>query len=159
MAQTVLQRADPRTVTLTKTMAELLAMNEPRITIAARIHGLDIAYDLGPGHPLLGRRMPDLDLETEEGTTRVYAFLRGAKPILVNLGAPGSIDMAGWADCVRLVDARYAGEWDLPVLGRVQAPTAVLVRPDGYVAWVDPGADSALNDALERWFGRPEAVE
>ncbi|MEO7017794.1 MAG: FAD-dependent monooxygenase [Leifsonia sp.] len=159
MAQTVLQRADPRTVALTETMAELLTLDEPRIRIAALIHGLDIAYDFGPGHPLLGRRMPDLDLERAEGVTRVYAYLHGAKPLLLNFGAPGSIRIAGWAHRVQLVDASYAGEWELPVLGRVQAPTAVLVRPDGYVAWADPGAGNGLDDALERWFGRPTAGE
>ena len=114
-------------------------MDEPRTQLAALIHGLDIAYDFGEGHPLLGRRMPDLDLDTADGPTRVYTLLHDAKPLLLDFGEPARIDIAPWADRVRLVEARFAGAWELPVLGEVTPPSAVLIRPDGHVAWVGAG--------------------
>jgi 3-(3-hydroxy-phenyl)propionate hydroxylase len=114
--------------------------------------GLDVHYDLGEGHPLLGRRMPDLDLVTAAGPRRVFTLLHDATPVLLNLGTPGSLDPAPRADRVRLVDAAYDGPWDLPVLGPVAAPTAVLIRPDGHVAWVGDGTDTGLHDALTLWF-------
>ena len=153
MAQTALQRLDPRAAALAETVDELMMMDEPRRHVAALIHGLDIAYDLGEGHPLLGRRMPDLDLETADGPTRVYTLLHDAKPVLLKLAEPASLDITPWADRVHLVDARFSGAWRLPVLGEVTPPTAVLIRPDGYVAWVGQGTDHGLTDALALWFG------
>ena len=117
-------------------VSELLSMDEPRKRYAAMMSGLDIHYDLGEGHPLLGRRMPDLDLVTADGPLRVFTLLHEARPVLLNLGEPGGLDITPWADRVRLIDATYAGAWELPVLGAVAAPAAVLIRPDGYVAWV-----------------------
>jgi hypothetical protein len=124
------------------------------------ISGLDVHYDLGEGHPLLGRRMPDLDLRTAAGPTRVFALLHEARPVLLNLGAPGGFEIAPWADRVRLVDADHLdadhpGAWDLPVLGAVAAPSAVLIRPDGHVAWAGELTDPTLPSALTRWFGAP----
>jgi 3-(3-hydroxy-phenyl)propionate hydroxylase len=87
---------------------------------------LDIHYDLGEGHPLLGRRMPDLDLVTADGPLRVFELLYGAKPVLLNLGEPGGFDITSWADRVQLVDAEYVGLWELPVLGAVSDLTVVL---------------------------------
>ena len=135
MAQTALARSDARMDALRDTMTELLGMDEPRRRFAAMISGLDVHYDLGEGHPLLGGRMPDLDLRTAEGPTRIYALLHEARPVLLNLGAPGGFDISPWADRVRLVDAAHDGAWELPVLGVVEAPRAVLIRPDGHVAW------------------------
>jgi 2-polyprenyl-6-methoxyphenol hydroxylase-like FAD-dependent oxidoreductase len=155
MAATALNRGDERTRALHETMSELLSMDEPRKRYAAMMSGLDIRYDLGPGHLLLGRRMPDLDLVTESGTRRVFTLLHEARPVLLNLGEPGALDIAPWADRVERVDARYAGAWELPVLGAVAAPSAVLIRPDGHVAWVGEGTDNALRDALTTWFGPP----
>jgi 3-(3-hydroxy-phenyl)propionate hydroxylase len=132
-----------------------VSMDEPRKRLAGTISGLDIHYDLGEGHPLLGRRMPDLDLVTAEGPLRAFELLHDAKPVLLNLGAPGSLDISPWSDRVRLIDASYEGEWELPVLGVVSAPGAALVRPDGYVAWVGDGTHPALDDALATWFGPP----
>jgi 2-polyprenyl-6-methoxyphenol hydroxylase-like FAD-dependent oxidoreductase len=155
MAMTALNRGDERTNALRETMSELLQMDEPRKRYAAMMSGLDIRYDLGTGHPLLGRRMPDLDLVTADGPRRVFTLLHDARPVLVNLGDPGAFDIAPWADRVRRVDARYAGAWELPVLGAVAAPTAVLIRPDGHVAWASDGTDQGLRDALTLWFGAP----
>jgi len=156
MAATALNRGDERTKALHETMSELLKMDEPRKRYAAMMSGLDIRYDLGTGHPLLGRRMPDLDLVTESGPRRVFTLLHDARPVLLNLGEPGTLDITPWADRVQRVDARYAGVWELPVLGAVAAPTAVLIRPDGHVAWVGDGTDHGLRDALTTWFGPPD---
>jgi hypothetical protein len=136
-------------------MTELLRMDEPRQSIAAMMSGLDIHYDLGPGHPLLGRRMPDLDLVTADGPLRVFQLLHGAEPVLLHLGEPGEVDISPWADRVRLIEPEYSGSWELPVLGAVTAPTSVLIRPDGYVAWVGEPGDTGLPDALTSWFGPP----
>jgi 2-polyprenyl-6-methoxyphenol hydroxylase-like FAD-dependent oxidoreductase len=158
MAGVALLRTDDRTQALREVMAELLGMDEPRKRIAARMTGLDIHYDLGVGHPLLGRRMPDLDLVTAAGPRRVYTLLHQARPVLLNLGKPGSLDIAPWKDRVLSVDARYEGAWELPAIGEVSAPAAVLIRPDGYVAWVGDGSHMGLRDALATWFGPPAAV-
>jgi 3-(3-hydroxy-phenyl)propionate hydroxylase len=155
MAQVALHREDDRTRAVRDIVGDFLRMEEPRKRIAAEMSGLDIHYDLGKGHPLLGRRMPDLDVVTAFGPLRVFALLRDARPVLLNLGEPGSVDIAAWADRVRLVDAKYVGPWELPALGVVAAPTAVLIRPDGQVAWVAGTARFGLVDALTTWFGPP----
>ena len=155
MAQTALLRPGEHIEALRDTMSELLSMDEPRKRIAAMMSGLDIHYDLGEGHPLLGRRMPDLDLVTANGPRRVFTLLHDARPVLLNLGAPGGFDTTPWADRVQLIDAKYVGMWELPVLGVVTAPTALLIRPDGHVAWVGDGTDTGLRDALTTWFGSP----
>jgi 2-polyprenyl-6-methoxyphenol hydroxylase-like FAD-dependent oxidoreductase len=153
MAQVALMRSDERTKALHATMAELLRMDEPRKTLAAELSALGIHYDLGEGHPLLGRRMPDLDLITDEGAVRVFSLLHEARPVFLNLAAPGGFDIGPWADRVRSIDAQHSGPWELPVIGTVAAPTAVLIRPDGHVAWVGEGSWVGLADALTRWFG------
>jgi 3-(3-hydroxy-phenyl)propionate hydroxylase len=155
MAQTALQRPDERTKAVVDVVSELTTMDEPRKRLAGLISGLDIHYDLGEGHPLLGRRMPDLDLVTADGPLRVFELLHGARPVLLNLGEAGAFDITRWDGRVQLIDAEYVGEWELPVLGAVTAPTAVLIRPDGYVAWVGEPADPELPDALTTWFGPP----
>jgi aromatic ring hydroxylase-like protein len=158
MAQTALMRADDRIEALRDTVSELLSMDEPRKRFAAMMSGLDIHYDLGEGHPLLGRRMPDLDLVTADGPLRVFTLLHDARPVLLNLGEPGAFDITPWANRVQLVDAKYVGTWELPAIGAVTAPTAVLIRPDGYVAWVGDLAQLGLVDALTTWFGPPTAA-
>ena len=155
MAAVALRRPDERTKAVRDTMAELLGMDEPRRRFAAMMSGLDIHYDLGEGHPLLGRRMPDLDLVTADGPLRVFTLLHDAHPLLLNLGKPWGIDISPWAHRVSAVEARYAGDWELPALGRVAAPAAVLIRPDGHVAWVGDGTDTGLHAALTTWFGSP----
>jgi hypothetical protein len=153
MGQVALAHTDERSKALRETMLELLSLEEPRKRIAGMISGLDIHYDLGEGHPLLGRRMPDLDLHTNDGPTRVFELLHNARPVLLNLSERGGFDISPWAERVRLVDARHDGVWELPVLGDVPAPSAVLVRPDGHVAWAGEVTDPLLNEALAYWFG------
>jgi hypothetical protein len=158
LAQVALLRQDDRSKAAWEVISDLLQMDEPRKRYAAMMTGLDIHYELGEGHPLLGRRMPDLDLVTANGPLRVFTLLHDARPVLLNFGEPGGVDMAPWADRVQAIDAKYAGTWELPVLGRVTAPPAVLIRPDGYVAWVGDGTQMGLADALTSWFGRPAAA-
>ncbi len=153
MAQVALLRTDDRTEALREIVADLLGMEEPRKHLAGMMSGLDLHYDLGEGHPLLGRRMPDLDLRTDDGTVRVFTLLHEARPVLLDLGGASGFDLSPWADRVRTVEATCEGPWELPVLGTVEAPTAVLVRPDGYVAWVGEGSQSGLADALSAWCG------
>jgi hypothetical protein len=151
-------RPDDRIEAVRDVVSELLSMEEPRKRFAARMSGLDIHYDLGEGHPLLGRRMPDLDLVTANGPLRVYALLHEARPVLLNFGEPGGGEIGPWADRVQLIDAKYVGTWELPAIGPVAAPTAVLIRPDGYVAWVGDLTQLGLADALTTWFGPPSAA-
>ena len=158
MAQVALVRTDERSKALRDTMLELLVMDEPRRRIAAMISGLDIHYDLGEGHPLLGRRMPDLDLQTTDGPTRVFSLLHDVRPVLLDLGEPGGFDISPWASRVRWVDAGHDGVWELPVVGEVPAPPAVLIRPDGHVAWAGDLTDPELPRALATWFGAAAPV-
>jgi 3-(3-hydroxy-phenyl)propionate hydroxylase len=146
---------DDRTKALRDTMSELLAMDEPHRRFAAMMSGLGIHYDLGDGHPLLGRRMPDLDLVTADGPVRVFTLLHHARAVLLNFADSGVFDIAAWADRVQSLDTKVVGDWNLPVFGAVADPAAVLIRPDGYVAWVGDGTDAGLSDALTRWFGPP----
>ncbi|CQD16690.1 FAD-binding monooxygenase [Mycobacterium europaeum] len=155
IAQMALLRPDDRTKALRDTMSDLLEMDEPRTRFAGMMSGLDVRYDLGDGHPLLGRRMPDLDLMTDDGPLRVFTLLHRARPVLLNLGEPGRFDIAPWADRVRRIDAEYPGAWELPVVGAVAAVDAVLIRPDGHVAWLEGCSGSPLGDALTAWFGAP----
>ncbi len=153
MAAVALSNADERHAALRDTMTELLSMDEPRRRIAAMLCALDLHYDLGEGHPLLGRRMPDLDLQTADGPMRVFALMHEARPVLLNLGSPDGFDIAPWAGRVRLVDATHEGVWELPVIGEVAAPPAALIRPDGHVAWTGDLTDPELPEALATWFG------
>ena len=161
IAQVALLRANDYVKTLGDIITELLTMEEPRRRFAAMISGLDIHYDLGEGHPLLGRRMPDLDLHTADGPTRVFTLLHDARPVLLNFGEPGGFDISPWANRVRLVDATHEGVWELPVLGEIAAPPAVLIRPDGHVAWAGDLTDPELPRALATWFGAgtPNSIE
>jgi 3-(3-hydroxy-phenyl)propionate hydroxylase len=162
MAGVALRRTDDRTKALGDYVSELLRMDEPRRRLAAEMSGLDVHYNLGHSdvdkrHPLLGRRMPDLDLVTVNGPLRVFTLLHRARPVLLNLGEPGGFDVTPWADRVQLMDANYVGKWELPAIGSITAPTAVLIRPDGYVAWVGDLTQAGLADALTTWFGPPTA--
>ncbi|HXY30484.1 MAG TPA: FAD-dependent monooxygenase [Gemmatimonadaceae bacterium] len=158
MAQMALRRADDRTKALGDVVSELLGMDGPRRSVGAEMSGLDIHYDLGPGHPLLGRRIPDLDLVGAGGPLQLFTLLHDARPLLLNLGVPGALDISRWADRVRSIDASFAGTWELPALGAVVPPTTVLIRPDGHVAWVGRQTQAGLVDALTMWFGPPAAA-
>jgi 3-(3-hydroxy-phenyl)propionate hydroxylase len=153
LAQVALQRTDDRTDALRDIVAGLLGLDEARKQFGARMSGLDIHYDLGDGHPLLGRRMPDLDVVIAGNACPVYRLLHAARPVLLDLGGLGAFDSAPWSKRVRRVDAAYTGVWELPVLGVVPAPKALLIRPDGYVAWVGAGSTEGLADALTAWCG------
>jgi hypothetical protein len=157
MAAAALATVDDHHQALRDIMSELLSMNEPRRSIAGMISGLDIHYDLGDGHPLVGRRMPDLDVKTADGPTRVFNLLHDARPMLLVLGQPGGFDISPWGNRVRSITATHDGVWELPVLGAIAPPAAVLIRPDGYVVWTGDLADPALPEALSSWFGGPTA--
>jgi 2-polyprenyl-6-methoxyphenol hydroxylase-like FAD-dependent oxidoreductase len=157
MAATALLRSDARLDALRDVLSDLLGMDEPRRRLAGVISGLDIRYDLGDGHPLVGRRMPDLDLVTTDGPLRVFTLLHDVRPLLLDLGRPGGLDIAPWAERVRLIDAEQVDVWELPVVGAVPAPDAVLVRPDGHVAWAGDHDHAGLPEALTTWFGPPAA--
>ena len=156
LALTALARGDERTNALRDMMAKVMQLDEARNWYCALMSGLDIRYDLGEGHPLLGCRMPDLDLVTADGVTRVFALLHDARPVLLNLGEPDGMDITGWTNRVKLIDAKFDGACELPVVGRVSTPIAVLIRPDGHVAWVGDGSEKGLREALQIWCG--EAV-
>ncbi|MDB5537786.1 MAG: putative aromatic compound monooxygenase YhjG, partial [Devosia sp.] len=158
LAAVALRREDDRTKALRETMVELLGTDESRKRFEGIMSGLGIHYELGEGHPLLGRRMPDVDLVTGSGPMRVFALMHDARPLLLNFGRPGSIGITTWVDRVRVVDAEYGGPWELPALGTVPPPSAVLVRPDGYVAWVGDGTQFGLSEALSTWFGASKAA-
>jgi len=158
MALGALERSENRIEALRETMSELLQRDETRKQYVAMLSGLDIHYDFGKGHPLLGRRMPDLDLVTAKGPLRLYTLLHHARAVLLNLGEPFGIDITPWLNRVQLIDAKYDGAWELPALGAVTAPTSVLIRPDGYAAWVGGQAQWGLTDALTTWFGPPAAA-
>jgi 3-(3-hydroxy-phenyl)propionate hydroxylase len=160
LAQTTLMRSDARIDALLEFLSQLLAMDEPRRCFGGMMSGLDIAYDLGDGHPLVGRRMPDLDVETASGQIRLFSLLHRVQPALLNLGEPGALSdhASPWSDRVPLVDAVYRGAWQLPVIGEVSAPSAVLVRPDGHVAWAGVSGPAGLREALVTWFGEPAAA-
>ena len=151
IASVMLRRPDDRTTALRETIAEMLEMDAKQLS--AMMAGLDIRYDLGDGHPLLGRRMPDLDLITANGPVRLFTFLHRARPLLLALGEAGDLDLSPWANRVQMVNAKYEGVWELPAIGAVAAPTAVLVRPDGYVAWVGERMQTGIAAALTTWFG------
>jgi len=159
MALVATRRTDDRTKALGDIVTELVSMDEPRRRLAAEMSGLGVHYDLGVGHPLLGRRMPDLDLVAAGGSLRVFSLLHDGRPVLINFGKAGSVDITRWSNRVQLIDARYDGPWELPAIGAVAAPTAVLIRPDGYVAWVGEGSQAGLVDALATWFGSPGAAQ
>jgi 3-(3-hydroxy-phenyl)propionate hydroxylase len=156
MALTAIDRSDDQIDALRAMILELLQKDETRRQYIAMTAGLDIHYDLGEGHPLLGRRMPDLELVTAEGPLRVFTLLHDARPVLLNLGEPGGIDIRPWSGQVQSIDAKYDGPWDLPSIGAVSAPGAVLIRPDGYVAWA--GDRQRLAEAMTTWFGEPAAA-
>src|SRR5690606_30849335 len=155
MAITALDRGDDRSEALRDLVSDLMQVDEARRRYFATLSGLDINYDLGSGHHLLGRRVPDLGLTSGQGPARVFALLHEARPVLLELAPAAALDVTPWASRVRHVRARAAGPWHLPALGEVPAPAAVLIRPDGHVAWASDGTNTDLPQALTRWCGPP----
>ena len=154
MADVALQRPDERTKAAVALVSEFAMMDGPRRQIVGERSGLSVHYDLGQGDPLLGRRMPDLDLETDAGAATAFDFLHQARPVLFEF-ADGRTDLTGWSDRVERVTATASAKWELPVLGVVDAPAAVLVRPDGHVAWTGDSRGEGLASALTLWCGEP----
>jgi 2-polyprenyl-6-methoxyphenol hydroxylase-like FAD-dependent oxidoreductase len=145
LAQTALRRSDDRSKALHEVMSEMMTMDEPRRRYAARTSGLDICYELGASdaHPVVGRRMPDLDVVIDGAPQRVYRLLHAARPVL--------LDFTGGVADPRAIRARYDGAWELPALGTVPAPPAVWIRPDGHVAWAGDGPlPGGLDEAARR---------
>jgi 3-(3-hydroxy-phenyl)propionate hydroxylase len=155
MALTALERSDDRIGALREMLCELMGRGELRKQYFGMMSGLDIKYDVGNGHPLVGYRMPDLELTSVNGPLRVFALLHNARPVFLNLGKPGAFDITQWLDRVQSIDAKYGGTWEFPVIGQVPGPDSVLIRPDGYVAWAGDKTHLGLTDALRTWFGPP----
>ncbi|MBW7972382.1 FAD-dependent oxidoreductase [Bradyrhizobium sp. BR 10289] len=153
LALTALNRGDEHTTALRGFVATSMRMDEPRKWYSAKVSGLDIRYGAEGSHPLLGRRMPDLDLVTADGPTRVFELMREAQPLLLDLGAPECAVPERWRERVRQVSASFTGICEMPVIGVVSPPAAVLIRPDGHVAWVSTGNCEGLVEALSTWFG------
>ena len=151
MAQRALQFDGERIAALGELVADLLTLDEARIGVAAMIAGLDIHHGPDGGHPMVGRRVPDLRLATADGPTWVHELLHRADWLLIELDPSTRPGATRWDDRIRRIEATSSGPWELPVLGRVEPPTAVLVRPDGHVAWVGTGDDDGLHDALSEW--------
>jgi 2-polyprenyl-6-methoxyphenol hydroxylase-like FAD-dependent oxidoreductase len=101
----------------------------------------------------------DIDFANERSLRAQYlvGYDGGRSLIRRSAGRRGGLDIAPWADRVRSIDAEYASAWELPVLGAVPAPMAVLIRPGGHVAWVGEGTRMGLREALTAWFGPPTA--
>jgi 2-polyprenyl-6-methoxyphenol hydroxylase-like FAD-dependent oxidoreductase len=159
LALTVLTKGDDWTSALRRLVAKVMHMDEPRKWYSAMMSGLDVRYGPEGQHSLLGRRMPDLDIGTANGPTRVYHLLHEARPVLLNLNQTESVSGAGQDGRVRLVHATFAGVCELPVIGGVPTPSAVLIRPDGHVAWVGERSHDGLVEALQTWFGEWRAAE
>jgi 2-polyprenyl-6-methoxyphenol hydroxylase-like FAD-dependent oxidoreductase len=155
MAQVaLLGRLDDRKAALRQVLSGILALDEPRRRIGAMLSGLDPRYELGAGHPLLGRRMPDLDFMTAEGGVRVSNLLHRARPVVIDFAGADRPAIDPWREKVSFIAATAATEaWEIPAVGRVPACTALLVRPDGIVGWVEDANDQALTDALTLWAG------
>ncbi|QIS21358.1 FAD-dependent monooxygenase [Nocardia terpenica] len=162
-AQTALIKPGSQNDALRSVVADILTVPEVCLRLSGVLSGLNLRYPLGDTHPLLGRRMPNLTLTTGRGTTETFGLLRRAHPVLINLGTDRLTDIAApWAGRVDYVDARlepgYTGShWRMPVFGDVPAFDAVFVRPDGYIAWINPAAEpidaNELTAALTRWLG------
>ena len=154
-AQTFLGHPGPHADALRETIATLVSIDAANDTLGMMIAALDLKYPVDGGHPLLGRRVPDLDLKTADGTVRLYELLHQGRPVLLDFDGGLGDALRGWTDRVDAV--RPTGDWSIPAVGDIPASAALLVRPDGYVAWL-PGTSVELRTALETWFG-PELSE
>jgi 2-polyprenyl-6-methoxyphenol hydroxylase-like FAD-dependent oxidoreductase len=152
-AQTLLGRPGPHADALRETVAALVETDAANDTLGTMISALDLKYPIGDEHPLLGRRVPDLDLKTANGTVRLYELLHRGRPILLDFDGRLGSALEGWTDRVDRIEAiRPTDRWAIPAVGDIPASAALLVRPDGYVAWL-PEAAIELRTALTTWFG------
>ncbi|PWI09315.1 hypothetical protein DIZ27_18590 [Streptomyces sp. NWU339] len=158
-AQSALVRPGAQTDALRDVFGSLMVFDDVNRYLRHLLNALDIRYPVDGDHPLEGRRVPDADLNTSEGPVYVYELLHAARPVLLDLRGSAEVAAAakGWADRVDLVEARSEDDhWPVPAIGEIPAPTALLIRPDGHVAWAtaDGAPDaSALRTALTTWFG------
>ncbi|MFJ8888261.1 FAD-dependent monooxygenase [Streptomyces sp. NPDC102402] len=159
-AQSALARPGAQTDALREVFGSLMVFDDVNRLLRNMLNALDVRYPAGCGHPLAGRRVPDADIKAADGVSRVYELLHAGRPVLLDLGAGAAVAAAaeGWADRVDLVQARSEDDaWPVPVIDEVPAPDAVLIRPDGHVAWASgPGETvdaAALRSALAAWFG------
>ncbi len=158
LTHAALQDTDRRTVALRETLAELVAMEEPRCGSPGRAPGWTSATPWERATRCSGGGCRIAIWSPPADRVRAFELLHEAQPVLINLGGPGELDIAPWGDRVTAVDARDNGTWELPVTGVVSAPTGVLIRPDGHVAWVGEGTQSGLVEALATWFGAPRTA-
>lgn len=138
---------------LREVLGELLDQPEVVRHLAAKVSGLDIRYDVGGGSaPLLGARMPQLDLEYGNRRTTSWELLRPARGVLLDLTDNATLRRRArpWTDRVDVVTATLR---DTPSGGPTTGISAALLRPDGHVAWTAPGSHADLPMALNRWFG------
>ncbi|MGW1613828.1 FAD-dependent monooxygenase [Streptomyces sp. NPDC002285] len=152
VANTLVQRSlylgGPEMEPLRRLFGELVGIEAVRRHLVGLVTGLDIGYDMGEGgHPLLGHRLPDQELLVGDEKSSTYELLTRGRPLLLNLRGGDAVTeaAAGWADRVDVVAASRPDP---------AAPAAdLLVRPDGYIAWVGTGGSAGLAEALQRWFG------
>ncbi|HEU5472379.1 MAG TPA: FAD-dependent monooxygenase [Actinophytocola sp.] len=159
-AQAALARPGPQTDALREVFGSLMVFDDVNQYLRGMLTALDIRYPTDGDHPLDGRRVPDADLKTADGATRVYELLHAGRPVLLDLHGSTEVAAAaeGWADRVDLVEARSEDDhWPVPAIGEIPAPAALLIRPDGHVAWAADAGDApdtaALRTALTTWFG------
>ncbi|MGW0121044.1 FAD-dependent monooxygenase [Streptomyces sp. NPDC003327] len=152
LAQRSLYLGGPEMDPMRAVFAELLAYEDVRKHLVGLVTGFDITYDAGAGeHPLLGRRLADFAFTGEDGETTAYRALHTGRPVVFDLAGDSAVAeaAAGWADRVDVVTAKARPE------GPLAEVDAVLVRPDGYTAWIATDGAEGLQDALNRWFGAP----
>ncbi|MFI9808929.1 FAD-dependent monooxygenase [Streptomyces sp. NPDC052301] len=152
LAQRSLYLGGPEMEPMRAVFAELLGYQDVQEHLVGLVSGLDITYDAAPGdHPLLGRRLPDFPLAGPDGGTTAYALLHGGRGYVLDLRGDGDVRAAAepWTDRIDVVTTASRPE------GALADAEAVLVRPDGYIAWIGSGGSGAagLTDALSRFFG------
>jgi 3-(3-hydroxy-phenyl)propionate hydroxylase len=159
-AQAALARPGAHTDALRDVFSALIVFDDVNQYLRGMLTALDIRYPADSDHLLAGRRVPDADLKTTDGATRVHELLHAARPVLLDLRGSAEVAAAaqGWTDRVDLLEARSEDDhWPVPAVGAVPAPAALLIRPDGHVAWAAAAGGtpdtSALRTALATWCG------
>jgi hypothetical protein len=152
-AQTALLGQGENVTAMRQTFERLLGVDAANEQVGAEISGLDVCYQEG-GHPLVGRRVPDGDIVVGTTPRRVYELLQSARPVLLTLGAQIDVVQENLGDHVVRVAADSAvRRWRLPVIGWVPVPAALLIRPDGHVAWASQDGSTAGLEQAAEWIG------